>query len=159
VAGYSVEFRYCIFGHSLRSSVYPPRTVLYRRRLARYRDEGHGHRVVIDGIVKRLSGKIDHDDRKPFSQWLRSQDKYTRIEARYLLSQPAAALSVQDRLRQKIFFAPATMFLYLVFFRELIFDGWPGWFYVCQRTIAELMLSLRLLIEKYRLEDGNVTGH
>src|SRR6267143_3055532 len=64
IAGYSVEFRYCISGHTLRSSVYPPRTVLYRRRLAKYRDEGHGHRVSVDGKVQKLSGKINHDDRK-----------------------------------------------------------------------------------------------
>jgi hypothetical protein len=36
--------------------------------------------------------------------------------------------------------------------RGLILDGWPGWFYVCQRTIAELMLSVRLLVEREHLE-------
>src|SRR5437867_3881957 len=30
-AGYSAEFCYCIFGHPLRSTIYPARTVLYRR--------------------------------------------------------------------------------------------------------------------------------
>jgi hypothetical protein len=39
--------------------------------------------------------------------------------------------------------------------RGLILDGWPGWFYVAQRTIAELMLSMRLLIESRKLEDRN----
>ncbi len=39
------------------------------------------------------------------------------------------------------------MFLYLLFGRGLILDGWPGWFYVAQRTVAELLLSMRLLIE------------
>ena len=46
------------------------------------------------------------------------------------------------------------MFLYLLFGRGLILDGWPGWLYVCQRTIAELLLSVRLLIEKQKMEDG-----
>jgi len=152
VAGYSVEFRYCVFGRPLRSTVYPARTVLYRRQRARYRDEGHGHRVMIDGKVERLSGKIEHDDRKPFSHWLSSQDNYARIEATHLLSQPLEKLSVQDKLRRAIFFAAPAMFLYLLFWRELILDGWPGWFYVCQRTIAELLLSIRLLIEREKLE-------
>ena len=44
------------------------------------------------------------------------------------------------------------MFLYLLFVRGLILDGWPGWFYVAQRTIAEFLLSLRLLIERETLE-------
>jgi glycosyltransferase involved in cell wall biosynthesis len=152
VAGYSVEFRYCIFGHRLRSTVYPPRTVLYRRNRAQYRDEGHGHRVVVDGKVEKLSGKIDHDDRKPLSHWLQAQDRYAIIEARHLLSQPLDKLNAQDKLRRQIFFAPPGMFLYLLFGRGLILDGWPGWLYVAQRCIAELLLSVRLLIERERLE-------
>lgn len=149
VAGYSVDFRYCIFGHPLRSTVYPPRTVLYRRELAKYYDEGHGHRVTVDGKIERLSGKIDHDDRKPLTGWIQSQNDYAKLEARYLLSRSISELSFQDRLRRKILLAAPAMFLYLLFGRGLILDGWPGWFYVCQRTIAELLLSLRLLIERH----------
>ena len=152
VAGYSAEFRYCIFGQALRSTVYPARTVLYRRRLATYQNEGHGHRVIVDGKTERLLGKIEHDDRKSFSFWLQSQDRYATIEARHLLSTPVSQLSFQDQLRRKIFFAPPAMFLYLLFGRALILDGWRGWFYVCQRTITELLVSIRLLIEKKNLE-------
>jgi glycosyltransferase involved in cell wall biosynthesis len=153
VVGYSVEFRYCIVGRPLRGSVYPARTVLYRRRLARYHDEGHSHRVTVQGKVEKLSGKIDHDDQKPFSHWLQSQNKYVRIEAKYLLAQPLKKLSKPDRLRRKIVFAAPVIFFYLLFGRGLILDGWPGWIYVCQRTIAELLLSMRLLIESRKLED------
>src|ERR1051326_2035309 len=42
---FSARFRYCIQGRPLRASLYPPRTVLYRKDKARYRNEGHGHRV------------------------------------------------------------------------------------------------------------------
>lgn len=153
VAGYSVGFRYCIFGHPLRSTVYPPRTILYRRHLAKYRDEGHGHRVVVDGNVMKLSGKIDHDDRKPLSHWIRAQDRYAMIEAPHLLETPDAQLKLQDCLRKKIFFGPPIMFLYLLFVSGLILDGWRGWYYVAQRTIAELLLSMRLLVERERLEE------
>jgi glycosyltransferase involved in cell wall biosynthesis len=153
VAGYSVEFRYSIYGHPLRGSAYPPRTVLYRKDKARYRDEGHGHRVVIDGKVEKLAGKIYHDDRKPLSHWIQAQDRYAKLEARHLLSKPLSELNFQDRLRRKIFFAAPAMFFYLLFGRGLILDGWPGWFYVAQRTIAELLLSMRLLIEREALED------
>ena len=158
VAGYSVEFRYCIFGHPLRNTVYPARTVLYRRHLAKYHDEGHGHRVAVDGTIKRLARKIDHDDRKPLSCWIKSQDAYAKIEARHLRSQSLDKLSVQDRLRRRIFLAPPAIFLYLLLGRGLILDGWPGWFYVCQRTIAELLLSLRLLIDSLGLESGRDDG-
>src|SRR5258708_3961327 len=151
VSGYSAEFRYCISGRPLRSTVYPPRTVLYRRDRAHYRDEGHGHRVIVDGKIKKLAGKIDHDDRKPFGRWFKEQRRYAKIEAKHLLQLRSAAsgaeptprseLSFQDRLRLKIFFAAPAMFFYLLFGRGLILDGWAGCVYTFQRTLAELLLS------------------
>jgi glycosyltransferase involved in cell wall biosynthesis len=152
VAGYSAKFRYCIFGHRLRSTIYPPRTVLYRRDCAHYENEGHGHKVRVNGAVQPLQGKIEHDDRKPLSRWIRSQDRYLTIEARHLISTPNDLLNRQDRLRKKIYFAPAIIFFYLLFGRGLILDGWPGWYYVFQRTIAEILLSLRLITEREGLE-------
>ena len=81
------------------------------------------------------------------------------IEAQHLLSTPLDQLSTQDQLRRRIFLAPTVMFLYLLFARGLFLDGWRGWFYVCQRTIAEILLSLRLLIRREHLErnDGEST--
>jgi glycosyltransferase involved in cell wall biosynthesis len=152
VAGYSAEFWYCVFGHRLRSTIYPARTILYRRELARYEDEGHGHRVRVDGVVQALRGKIEHDDRKPLIRWTQEQDSYARIEARHLLKTRPEELSAQDRLRRRIYFAPLAMFWYLLVARGLFLDGWRGWYYVMQRTIAEMLLSLRLLTERERLE-------
>jgi glycosyltransferase involved in cell wall biosynthesis len=156
VAGYAAEFRYCIGGKPLRSTVYPPRTVLYRKERARYRDEGHGHRVVVEGRIEKLSGKIDHDDRKPLIRWFREQKRYAKIEAKHLLriarskekgAGSAEELSFQDKLRLKIFFAAPAMFFYLLFIRGLILDGWRGCVYTFQRTLAELLLSVRLIAE------------
>jgi glycosyltransferase involved in cell wall biosynthesis len=152
VSGYAVGFRYCVHGRPLRNTLYPPRTVLYRRTKAKYRDIGHGHRVEITGQVVSLIGKINHDDRKPLSRWIREQDRYATIEAAHLLSEPNERLNAQDRLRKRIYFAAPVIFLYLLFVRGLIFDGWPGWYYICQRTFAELLLSLRLLSQRERLE-------
>lgn len=188
-AGYVAGFNYCVHGSRLRSTLYPQRTVLYRRRLAEYRDEGHGHRVQVGGRLVSLNGKIDHDDRKPLSRWIQAQDRYMTIEARHLLERQKAewserderhrrgaamvaeesgmradhgrsqkeGLKFQDRLRLKIFFAAPIMFLYLLFARGLVLDGWPGWYYVAQRTLAELLLSLRLLTERHHLEDTTST--
>lgn len=151
-AGYSALFRYCIFGRPLRGTIYPRRTVLYRRSCAKYRDEGHGHRVVINGRVANLSGRIDHDDRKPFNRWLEAQKRYAKLEATHLHSRSWSELSWPDRLRRAIFPATPAMFVYTLLGRGLILDGWPGWLYVCQRTIAELMLSKELL--KRCVRDG-----
>ncbi len=154
LVGYTAEFEYRIFGYSLRASSYPPRVFLFRTRRARYVDDGHTQSLRPDGPVKTLASKIYHDDRKPLSHWIRSQDRYSQIEGRHLLATPDSQLSCQDRLRKKIYFAPIAMFLYLLIGRGLILDGWRGWYYVMQRTIAEMLLSLRLLTEKESLRES-----
>jgi glycosyltransferase involved in cell wall biosynthesis len=152
VVGYSAEFQYRVYGVPLRASVYPPRVVLFRKSAGRYYDDGHTQKLNVKGNIQKLSGLIYHDDRKPLSRWIQSQDRYATMEARHLLQSRKQKLSIQDRLRLKIFFAAPVMFLYLLFGRGLILDGWRGWAYVCQRTIAELLLSVRLLMEREKLE-------
>jgi glycosyltransferase involved in cell wall biosynthesis len=150
IAGYSARFRYCVHGRSLRSTLYPPRVVLYRRDAARYENEGHGHRVRINGKVRRLQGFIYHDDRKPLSRWLDSQRKYAELEARHLLASDPKTLSRVDRLRRSTCLAPFLSLGYTLFYKRLILDGRPGWFYCLQRAYAELLLTLHLLDHKLK---------
>lgn len=149
-AGFRARFTYCIHSHSLRASLYPPRTVLYRRTQALYHDEGHGHRVQIDGKVANLENVILHDDRKPLDRWLSEQNRYAQKEARYLQGTPVQRLNRADHIRRKILLAPVLVFLYTAFGKGLILDGWPGWYYILQRVLAEITLSLRLLDEKLK---------
>lgn len=153
VAGFMARFEFRIFGHTLHASVYPPRAVLFRRSRACYRQDGHTQLLHTDGPVQMLQGVIYHDDRKPLSRWIGSQDQYVKLEAAHLLSTSDQALSKQDRVRKRIYFAAPVMFLYLLLGRGLLFGGWPAWYYVAQRTLAELLLSLRLLTERHRLEE------
>ena len=150
--GLIAGFDYCVFGRPLRASIYPPRVVLFRTKRARYEDEGHTQQLRIKGQVGQLKGKIWHDDRKPLSRWIQSQDHYIEIEAAYLLKTPKEKLNRPDRIREWIFVAPIIMPIYLLLARGLILDGWNGWYYVFQRTIVEMLLSLRLLEQK--LGDG-----
>ena len=152
IVGYAAGFRYLVHGRPLRATIYPPRTVLFRRDRARYRPDGHTQLLHADGPVLPLAGYLDHDDRKPLSRWLHSQDAYMRIEAPHLLQTPPTQLSRADRLRRRALWAPAVMFVYLLFGKRLILDGWPGWYYVFQRTLAETLLALHLLTERERLE-------
>jgi glycosyltransferase involved in cell wall biosynthesis len=143
-AGYRASFTYCIDGRPLRSAVYPPVTVLYRRARATYRQDGHTQRVHVDGPVAELSSRILHDDRKPLSHWIASQVKYMRLEADKLATAPAATLGLIDRVRRWVVVAPPAMFLHCLFVRGGIFDGWPGLHYALQRATAEAILSLSL---------------
>ena len=144
-AGYQASFVYCINGRNLHSGIYPPVTVLYRRENASYLQDGHTQRVVVDGPVETLRSRFLHDDRKPLSRWLNSQTRYAELEAQKLLTTEREALSLIDRLRiWSIILPPATLF-YCLIIRGGIFDGWPGFYYAFQRTLAELILALYLV--------------
>jgi glycosyltransferase involved in cell wall biosynthesis len=179
IALYWGEFDYCIFGRPLRASVYPPRVVLFRTKRARYVDEGHTQQLRVKGKLAKFRGKIWHDDRKPLNRWFQSQVRYSEIEAAYLehgasasaqgygatrgsmelaTASPSAGgqgvgraeLNRVDKMRKWLIIVPLGMPIYLLLVRGLIFDGWNGWYYAFQRTVAEMMLSLRLLEQRLR---------
>jgi glycosyltransferase involved in cell wall biosynthesis len=148
---YWAEFDYCILGRPLRASIYPPRVALFRTKRARYADEGHSEQLRVKGKLAKLKGKIWHDDRKPLNRWFQSQNRYSEIEATYLLGAKNEELNRADRIRKKwLVVAPMGMPIYLLLVRGLIFDGWNGWYYAFQRTVAEMMLAIRLLEHKLR---------
>jgi len=145
----------------LRASVYPPRVVLFRTKRARYVDEGHTQQLRVKGKLAKFKGKIWHDDRKPLNRWFQSQIRYSEIEAAYLelaTASPStggqgagrAELNRVDKMRKWLIIVPLAMPIYLLLVRGLIFDGWNGWYYAFQRTVAEMMLSLRLLEHKLK---------
>src|SRR2546423_1918312 len=142
--GYRANFVYCINGKELRSGIYPPVTVLYRREAASYVQDGHTQRVALDGVIEDLSSPIFHDDRKPLRHWFSSQARYSELEARKLRRANYAELSLPDRLRRWRVLAPPAMLVYCLIIRGGIFDGWKGLYYAFQRTVAEFMLSRRL---------------
>lgn len=145
VAGFRARFTYCINGRRLVSGVYPPVVVLYRRDSAHYVQDGHTHRVLVEGQIKDLRSTILHDDRKPLSRWFQSQQHYTKLEAQKLLTERTENLSLNDRVRRLRAVAPVAMLFYCLVIRGGILDGWPGLFYAFQRMIAEAMLSLQLI--------------
>lgn len=144
VDGYRTRFRYVVHGRRLSATLYPPRVTLYRPERARYEDFGHGHKLAIPGPVRDLAGTIDHDDRKPLSRWLASQQRYAVREIDYLLSAPRETLSRTDRLRLTGWPAPILVFFYTLLAKRCLFDGLPGWHYVLQRTYAEVLMCLEL---------------
>jgi len=150
IDGYRVRFIYCIYGRRLRSTLYPPRTVLYRKDKAFYRNEGHGHRVEIAGKVGDLHGVIYHDDRKTLARWISSQQQYAREEASYLIQQPTDKLSKVDKLRIMGWPAPIVILFYTLFVKGCILDGWPGWHYALQRLCAEVLLALEIVDRRLR---------
>jgi len=147
-SGYQASFRYCIHGRSLSASLYPAHIVLFRRARAHYVQEGHTQRVVVEGRIGALRACIDHDDRKPLVRWLSSQQRYARLEAEYLMSLPKGKLQLVERIRLTGILGPLIVFLYTLIAKRCILDGWPGWLYVLQRTLAETMIATELVDRK-----------
>ena len=154
--GYQARFVYRICGQSLRGTLYPPRTVLYRKDHACYRNEGHGHRVMIAGKIEPLSGVIFHDDRKPLARWFASQQLYASQEAEHLLASDRKALRTSDKIRLSAWPAPLGVFLYTLIFKGCLLDGWPGWYYALQRLFAETLIALEIIDQRLlRRRRGN----
>ncbi len=143
-AGYRANFIYCINGKRLRSGIYPPVTVLYRRDAASYVQDGHTQRVAVQGKIGELQAPLMHDDRKSLRRWFRSQSRYTELEARKLLAADSTELGLADRMRRWVVVVPPVMLVYCLVVRGGVLDGWQGFYYAFQRTVAELMLSVNL---------------
>lgn len=152
VGGYRVAFRYCILGRPLRGTLYPPVIALYRRESAIYIQNGHTQRVSVKGGILDLAHRIDHDDRKPLWAWLTAQQKYAKLEAEFLLGTPRNTLHRADRLRLMGWPMPILVFLYTLIAKGCILDGWAGWLYVLQRTVAETMLALEIVDRRLRAQ-------
>ena len=144
-SGYAARFTYCIAGRRLRSGVYPPVTVLYRKAGAAYTQDGHTHRLILTGEVEALRARILHDDRKPLSRWFESQQRYMALEAQKLPARDASDLSRSDRIRRLRVIAPLAVVFYCLIVRGGVLDGWARFYYAFQRMLAELLLSLYLI--------------
>jgi glycosyltransferase involved in cell wall biosynthesis len=150
INAYWVRFKYCVFGKPLRGTLYPPRKVLYRRDKARYEDDGHTQRVRVEGQTGWLSSYVWHDDRKPLSRWLKSQDRYMLLEVEKLRQTPRERLGSADALRRSKVMAPLAVMFYCLFIQRGILDGWAGWYYTLQRTLAEILLAIRLIEDEQK---------
>jgi len=146
VSGYRARFRYCIDGVPLRGSLYPPVTVLFRRAVARFVQEGHTQRVrLASGRCEWLKSEMLHDDRKSFALWLNAQERYATEEAEKLRAARFAELSWPDRVRKIPFLSAPLVGLHCLTFKGCALDGRRGLHYAGQRALAELILSLKLI--------------
>lgn len=141
--GFQISFRYAIGGKLLRGSLYPPRVCLYRKQVAHYEQDGHAHRVHVDGQIEQLSGKILHDDRKPAARWLAAQHRYAAQEATKLKDSAWHTLGWSDRAR-KLGLGPVLVLPYTLLVKGLLLDGMAGIEYARQRLIAEWLLVKKL---------------
>jgi len=149
VSAFNARFEFLVFGKALTGNNTTPRPVLFKKADCGYYDDGHTQRLKINGTEENYSAKILHDDRKPLSRWLNNQAAYSQKEAGMLL-ETTSGLSFTSKLRKTKVLAPAFIFFYCLFIKGMILNGWRGWHYTLQRTIAEILVSMRLAEDKIR---------
>jgi glycosyltransferase involved in cell wall biosynthesis len=155
IDAYEAQFVYLVSGQPLRGTLYPPVTTLFRCSKAHYVQDGHTQRVVVDGTVGRLRERFHHDDRKPLSRWLASQDRYMINEIEKFSATPPSELRFVDKVRQYPLIAPFAVFANCYLVKRGFLDGRAGLFYALQRMLAETLLGLRVL--EHRMS-GDKTG-
>ena len=141
---FRANFKYAINGEVLKSGIYTPVQVLFRREYAIYVDEGHTQRVKVDGSSGWLQNNVIHDDRKPFARWILSQLRYSKLEAEKILHTPKDKLSKTNRLRKTTIFTPIIVFFYCLLVRKGIFEGKNAILYAFQRLLAESLIQYKL---------------
>lgn len=155
IGGYRATFRYCIEGSPLRGALYPPVVVLFRRKGAVFAQDGHAHRIQVQGDIGAFSTPLLHDDRKSLAQWFSSQVKYMTLEAEKLRVASFKSLRWPDRIRKLVVVAPAAAFFYCLIVKGNLLDGRRGLVYAMQRATAEAILSLLLLEASLRPRDAD----
>lgn len=145
---YIVKFKFLVFGKKLFGDNTTPRAVLFRLSRCNYYDDGHCHRLSINGDTGNFSSYILHDDRKSLSRWLSNQDGYAVKESEKLLNPGDMPLSLSAKIRRTKVLAPFIVFFHCLFIKGLIFNGWKGWHYTLQRTMVEMLLAIRLIEEE-----------
>jgi glycosyltransferase involved in cell wall biosynthesis len=145
VRAYRAAFTYAVQGRPLRASLYPARIVLLHREHAQVWQDGHAHRVLVDGDVEALTAKIVHDDRKSFSRFVERQRRYMQQEAEKIRHADPRSLTMAGRIRKLVVVAPFAVLFHTLFVKGLILDGRPGLAYVWERFVAELILSREML--------------
>lgn len=144
-AAFRSGFLYSIASKPLRCGIYPPVIVLCRRSLARFIQDGHTQRMNVVGKVGTMITPLVHDDRKTFRRWFRSQVSYASLEAPKIAKLKWRNASIPERLRKSLIIMPILLPLYILFIRGGVFDGWRGFRYASERTLAELMVSTQLV--------------
>ena len=145
IDGYTASFRYCVWGKPLRGTLYPPVTTLYRRAKGSYYQDGHTHRLKLDGTARPLQHSFLHDDRKSLSHWLGAQDRYMRLESEKIARKSWSQLGLADKVRSFPLIAPFAVFANCYFLKLGILDGKAGLYYALQRMLAEALLGLRMI--------------
>jgi glycosyltransferase involved in cell wall biosynthesis len=140
-------------GHFLKfGSLYPPKPILFRGGKGYFEASGHGEKVSREHIVSITQGKLIHDDRKEWVQWILAQDRYgTNLIQRW----KRGKLNWKDRVRTCLPLMVLLSPLWSLFVKLGFLSGKVGLLYAIDRLIAEAIHYRKALACRIGKEDSN----
>ena len=132
VAGLSFDRRVHFMGQSL--PVRQPVVRVWRTGSCRFTDAAVNEHPIIDGVVRRVAGILEHCDSPNLEHWLDKQNRYSSAEALTSFSEPAPegearlfGAPFQRRLWLKRHFRKLPFRYSLLFLHHLLIQGaWRG---------------------------------
>ena len=159
VGAFRVRRRFYMWGRWLKhSSLYPTWVVrLIHRDKVRYINRGHAETQTINGELRDLTHDLIDENLKGIDEWFERQNRYSRKEADYELSQAKqhrgwVALVSRDPLRRRVAvkdlgrrvpFRGAIYFIYAFVFRLGFLDGRDGLMFCRMRALYQAEVELK----------------
>ena len=138
-AGFYLAYRFFFQGRWLKhGGLYPTWLLrLFRRGHAHIERRGVNEHIILEGEAGRLTGRFDHIDRRPLSDWIAKHNRYADLEAedylheksqRYDRSIPASLWGSQAERKRWIKLRvwnrlPIRLRPFLLFFRNYLITG------------------------------------
>lgn len=159
VGAYRMRRRFYMWGRWLRSSaLYPSWVVRFvHKDRVRYINRGHSETQVVTGETLDLQTDLIDENLKGIDEWFARQNRYSRKEADYELSEGDAATPVtklfsSDPLQRRsavktlsrsLPFRGAAYFLYAFVWRRGFLDGWDGLMFCRMRALYQVEVELK----------------
>ena len=156
---YRVRRRFYMWGRWLRhSSLYPTWVVRFiHRERVRYANRGHAETQTVQGSLLDLQHDLIDENIKGIDEWFARQNRYSRKEAEYEISQDGAfvglsALFSRDpllrraaikRLSRSIPFRGTVYFVYVYVWRRGFLDGRDGLMFCRMRALYQTEVEIK----------------
>ena len=147
ISGYRFNIINIENGYILDSKLYPSKSLLVNTRNVNIARDGHKEKIKVFGKTVYLKQKIYHNDKKNINIWIHNQFSYASKDAELILL-TKSRLRIQDQIRRIPFLMNFASFFYYLFYKKLIFKGWPGIKYTIKRQPYEFFLSLWIIKKK-----------
>jgi glycosyltransferase involved in cell wall biosynthesis len=156
IGAYRLRRRFYMWGRWLKhSSLYPTWVIRFvHRDRVRYENRGHAETQTVLGKIGDLQNDLIDENLKGIDEWLERQNRYSRKEAEYelsneqasgrlLSSDPLERRAAIKRLFRDVPFRGLAYFLYAYVARRGFLDGWDGLMFCRMRALYQVEIEMK----------------